>query len=85
MPSRTVRRGLIALSVLAMIVVGAPSALASAAPQAAPRSGGIGIGLVGMPAALDGDPLARLYVVDRLAPGTSLQRRVEIINSTKAS
>ena len=85
MSSRTVRRGLIALSVLAMIVVGAPSALASAAPQAVPPSGGIGIGLVGMPGGSDGGPLARLYVIDRLAPGTSLRRRVEIINSTKAS
>jgi hypothetical protein len=85
MPGRAVRGGLLALAVLTMIVVAAPSSVAAATRQATPLPGGIGIGLVGMPGSSAGGPLARLYVIDRLAPGKSLQRRVEIINSTKAS
>jgi hypothetical protein len=70
-----VRGRLIALSVLAGIVVPPSSALA--APP-----GGIGIRLVDVPAGSRDGTLARSYVVDRLAPGTSIRRRVEIVNST---
>ncbi len=49
-----------------------------------PRSGGIGIGLVQAGGSTD-STLGRLYVVDRLAPGNSLQRRVELINTSNTS
>ena len=68
---------LIGLSLLAGIIVPASSALATG-------SGGIGIRLVDVPTESRGDPLARSYIVDRLAPGTSIQRRVEITNSTRS-
>lgn len=68
---------LIALSVLAGIVVPASSALAAGV-------GGIGIRLVDVPADSRDDPFARSYVVDRLAPGTSIRRRIEITNSTRS-
>jgi hypothetical protein len=69
-------RFLIALSLLAGIVVPAPSALAAG-------SGGIGIRLADVPADST-DALARSYIVDRLAPGTSIRRRIEITNSTRS-
>jgi hypothetical protein len=44
-------------------------------------SGGIGIRLVAVPGA-SRDPLARSYIVDRLSPGTTLRRTIEIRNGT---
>lgn len=69
---------LIALSLLAGIVVPASSALAAG-------PGGIGIRLVDVPAGSRDDPLASSYIVGRLAPGTSVRRRVEITNSTRST
>jgi hypothetical protein len=80
-----VRGRLIALSVLAGIIIPATTALAAPPSQPTPGSAGIGIRLVGSPADSDNNPLARSYVVDRLAPGTSIRRRVEISNSTSSS
>ena len=65
----------VASLVLAGILVPASTALAADA-------GGIGIRLVGTPAASRADPRTRSYIIDRLAPGATLQRRVEISNST---
>ena len=45
-------------------------------------AGGIGLRLVDIPAAAHGDPRAQLYIVDHLAPGTVIQRRVEVSNTT---
>jgi hypothetical protein len=68
-------RGLVASLALAGILVPASTALAADA-------GGIGIRLVGTPTASPADPRARSYIIDRPAPGTTLQRRVEISNTT---
>lgn len=54
---------------------------------AAPRSpsiGGVGIRLVDTSATSGNDPLARSYIVDGLAPGARLRRRIEISNTTRA-
>jgi hypothetical protein len=64
---------LIALPLLAGLILPA-GALAAG-------SGGIGIRLVALPGATR-DPLARSYVVDRLSPGTTLRRTIEIHNGT---
>lgn len=69
---------LIVLSLLAGSIVPASGALAAG-------SGGIGIRLVDMPADSRDKPLTRSYIVDRLAPGTSIRRRVEITNSTSSA
>ena len=66
-----VRVRLIALSVLAGILIPASAALAA-------EQGGIGIRLVDAPGKTRDAGRARLYIADRLAPGTSIQRRVEI-------
>jgi hypothetical protein len=46
--------------------------------------GGIGLRLVDVPLTAQSDPRARLYIVDHLAPGTAVQRRVEV-SSTAGS
>src|SRR5690348_9401244 len=60
---------------------------ASASPPIGPATGqgSIGIRLVGVPGASTEDPLASSYVVDRVAPGTTLTRQVEIDNATAAA
>jgi hypothetical protein len=78
-----VRRGLIALSLLAGIIVPASNALAAVPHQPIAGSGGIGVRLI-VPAGLRNDPRSS-YIVERLAPGTSIRRRVEIINSTRST
>lgn len=76
------RRRLIAPLLLAGIVVPASSAFASVQPGSGANS--IGIRLVPEPGASP-DALARSYVVDQLAPGTSVTRTVEIDNTTPAT
>jgi hypothetical protein len=45
-------------------------------------AGSVGIRLVDIPAATADDPRTREYVVDHLQPGISIERRVEISNTT---
>jgi hypothetical protein len=71
-------RVLIALSLLGAIIVPASTALAAG-------PGGIGVRLVDVPADSRDDPLTGSYIVDRLTPGTSIQRRVEITNTTRST
>ncbi len=83
MRTRIVCSRLVVLSTLAATIA-LPSDALAARPQQRAASGGIGIRLVGVPAD-SGDPLARSYVVSRVAPGTRTHRRIEIINSTRSS
>ena len=69
------RRRLIACTLIAGIILPAGSALAAG-------SGSIGIRLVDVPVDSGNDPLARSYIVDRVAPGTTIRRRVEVVNTT---
>jgi hypothetical protein len=78
---RIARNYLIALSVLAGIVIPASS------PLAAPLkpSGSIGIRLIDLPGPAPSNPLAHTYITDRVSPGTSISRQVEISNTTHAT
>ncbi len=54
----------------------------AATRKAQPASvGSIGVRLVGVPARNADEPRAAIYVVDHLAPGAVVQRRIEISNS----
>jgi hypothetical protein len=80
-----VRRRLIAM----LLVVGAgtlvPASIAFAAPpNPASSLGSVGIRLVALPGASPYGPLGSSYVVDRLSPGASLSRSVEIDNHTRS-
>jgi hypothetical protein len=75
------RNKLIALLLLAGTIVPASSAFGAALPLSGANS--IGIRLIALPGTSP-DALARSYVVDRLAPGESVTRTVEIDNTTTA-
>jgi hypothetical protein len=76
---------LIALSLLAWIIIPASSALAASSNQPTADSGGIGVRIVDVPADSRNDPLAFSYIVNRLAPGKSIQRRIEVSNNTRST
>ena len=63
---------------------------AGTARSASPRSasvtgrGGIGVRLLDVPADTANNPRAREYIVDNLTPGTTIHRRIEVSNSTRA-
>lgn len=79
------RRLRIAVLVLAGVIIPASTAQASPTAEATAHSGGIGIRLVGVPTGSSSDPLARLYIINRIAPGASLRRQVEVSNSTHST
>jgi hypothetical protein len=72
------RGRLIGVLAVAGIILPAGAALAAS-------SGSIGIRLVAVPGAAPADSRARSYIVDRVAPGTSVERRVEISNTTASA
>lgn len=76
---------LIAVALLVGIIVPASGALAAQPRQAKAGSGGIEIQLVDQSADSSNNPLARSYIVDRMAPGTTMRRRVEISNGTSST
>lgn len=73
-------RGLATLSLL-IVGLSCPAIGASAAGSATP-SGSVGFRLVDAPTDRAQDPRAHIYIVDHLAPGTTIHRRVEVSNGT---
>lgn len=69
-----------ALAVAAVVTATAGPA-GAAADVARPDQGSIGLRLVDAPAAARDDPRARVYIVDHLAPGTTIERRIEVSNT----
>jgi hypothetical protein len=69
----------------ALVVIAAAAASASvrraAVGQSAPIAS-IGVRLVDVPTAARTDPRAQLYLVDHLAPGTVIHRRIEVSNTS---
>lgn len=55
---------------------GTPVATAMTAPH------GIGIRLVDAPVATRANPRARVYIIDHVSPGTTIERRIEVSNDT---
>ena len=47
-----------------------------------PAPGGIGVRLMDIPVDAVDDPRARSYIVDRVPPGTTLERRIEVQNNS---
>lgn len=70
------------LAVALAVGMSLPAAGASAQPAPA---GAVGIRLLDAPANRRDDPRARLYIVDHLAPGTTIRRRLEVSNNTRRS
>jgi hypothetical protein len=72
------------LAVGSFVAVPTSSAFASSSHGPTANSGSVGIRLIAAATTAPGNPLANIYIVDRLAPGTTLIRRVEVDNDTKA-
>ncbi|MEP7178290.1 MAG: hypothetical protein ABI775_04325 [Pseudonocardiales bacterium] len=70
--------------VTAVAAIAAPAAASQAAPSSPPPAGAgsIGLTLLAQDAAPDPDPRGQVYIVDHLARGGILHRRVEVANST---
>ena len=76
------------LVALALVVAVAAPASASTAPTRTPGAsadGSIGVRLVDVPVSAANDPRAQLYIVDHLAPGTVIHRRIEVSNTTPST
>ena len=77
----------VATAIGALLGAGAP-AVASAPTAQSPHgnasaaSGGVGVRLVDVPVDAARDPRARQYIVDELAPGSTIHRRIEVANKT---
>jgi hypothetical protein len=69
------------LLLLAAIIFPVSQSVASLSGQGA-DTGGIGIRIFETSAAARQDPLARSYLVNRLAPGATVHRQVEVTNGT---
>jgi hypothetical protein len=74
---------LVIATLAAFISTGAPWGTAVATPP--PTSpGSVGIRLLDIPVGAANDPRAKEYIIDNLAPGSTIKRRVEISNTTSA-
>jgi hypothetical protein len=58
---------------------------ASAEAAATTSTGSVGIRLVDVPVSAANDPRARLYIVDHVAPGAVIERRIEVSNTTSSA
>lgn len=76
-----------ALAVIAVLAVpvGALTPGQGRVTRAAEAAGSIGIRLVDAPVSGRDDPRAKTYVVDHLAPGTVITRRIEVSNTTAST
>lgn len=72
----------VGLLLLAAIIFPVSQSVASLSAQQTADTGGIGIRIFETSAATHQDPLARSYIVNRLAPGASVRRQVEVTNGT---
>lgn len=70
------RRLVVAMVGALVLAGGAPASASAQAPQT------VGIRIVDVPTNRTDDPRARQYIVDHLAPGATITRRVEVSNDT---
>nr|MBA3233495.1 peptidase [Propionibacteriales bacterium] len=79
------RRAVTAIALVAGVLTAAASASATAARDPnRPGHHGVGIRLVDVPVASADDPRARAYIIDHVAPGNVIERRVEVSNGTRS-
>ena len=76
---RAAVRGIVAAVAMTLAVV-APGPASATTP-----AGSIGLRLVDAPIAARQDPRARVYIVDHVAPGKSIHRRIAISNATTST
>jgi hypothetical protein len=81
------RLALAALAISCAVPCAAGASAASASPNLAASgpAGSIGVQLLDEPTAERNDPRARVYIVDRLAPGTTIHRQIGVSNTTHST
>ena len=88
-PQRVIRLTRCVLAALGLTaMVAAPAGASTPAPSPAPgaaTAGGIGLRLIDAPVPARNDPRARVYIVDHLAPGRVIHRRIEVSNTTAST
>ena len=67
------------------VVVGVPVDASTSTPTGQLPAAGLGLRLLDAPSGAANDPRAQLYIVDHLAPGTVIRRRVEVSNGAASS
>ena len=67
------------------VMLASPAGAASSPAALTARAGSIGLRLLDVPVSAGNDPRAQIYIVDHLAPGTVIHRRVEVSNSTAST
>ncbi|MBX4171652.1 DUF916 domain-containing protein [Rhodococcus sp. DMU2021] len=72
----------VVLTVFSAVMCGPAVAVVHAQDSQAADRGSIGIRLLEAPANNRDDPRARVYIVDHLAPGATITRRLEVSNTT---
>ena len=77
--------GLAVSAVTMSIAVTGLAATAAPIPLAATGGGHIGLRLLDEPAEAVNDPRARVYIVDRMAPGATIHRRIDVTNTTSTT
>ena len=85
---RAVSRSASALLCLTALVIPAPQSLAAAPGAPGPGTaipGSIGLRLLDAPADGGNDPRSKIYIVDHLAPGSTINRRIEVSNNTAST
>ena len=71
------------LAIPTLLIAGLSCPAISASAAGSPTPGGsVGFRLIDAPTDRAQDPRARIYIVDHLAPGTTIHRRVEVSNGT---
>ena len=81
-------RSIIALALLSTalaVTAGAGTSLATPAAPVASSPGQFGIQLLQVPVSEASDPRARIYIIDRLAPGTVIHRQFAVVNLSDQS
>src|SRR5450432_2682881 len=71
------------LAATACAVAAAPAAASTAVH--APRLGSVGIRLMNAPVSERANPRARVYIIDHLAPGTTIHRRIQVDNTSRSA
>lgn len=79
------RRLLILIALVAGTLLPAAGAFGTPGTTDRDDHDGVGIRLVDAPVAARDNPRARVYIIDHVAPGTVVERRIEISNDTGAA
>jgi hypothetical protein len=74
-----------ALVLAAVVLTAAASPAAASTLSRRPVQGRVGVRLLTAPVSERANPLARLYIIDHLAPGATLRSKMQVVNMSKSA